>query len=161
MDPVACEPYESDRFLCGWNMSGLFEINVGRIGYYTAAETIAVAFDGCHPITEEIEISLINATIPCTEEVVPSLDLSVVDANGQPIEGADATYNSAYVDALLPSPCYDLGGGDFQCGSELAGAINIDIQAPGYSSWSGQAYVTTDACHVITESVTATLESAS
>ena len=158
MAPIYCEPYGESQFVCGWGQSGPFEISAGKIGYYPIFESVEVDFDGCHPITESVEVTMTPATTPCTEQVESSVWITVADTEGQQVPGAEVEFSPVWEDWFAPEPCYDTGEGVFQCGEEITGLLSVSVVAPGHASWTEQIFVTSDECHVIPVQATANLE---
>ena len=158
MPPLACGPSNDGRWECGVEQSGPFEIMAGKIGNYTASTTVDVASDGCHPITEEVQLELSNATTPCTEELVPSIVLTVQDDGGALISEADVTYSPTWAD-WSPAPCDEVGPGLYQCGAELAGSIDVSVTSIDFDTDADENFlVISDECHVVTQYRTVTLK---
>jgi hypothetical protein len=155
--PQHCEPYGTSQFACGWDQSGPFEISAGKIGYYPVFEEVEVAFDGCHPVTESVEITMTSATTPCTEQIEPSVALFAVDNLGAPIAGATANFSPRWEKWFAPEDCPEFATGQFFCGEELTGLLDVEVTAPDYEGWYGEVFVTSDECHVITETAVVTL----
>lgn len=152
-----CEIFDADRLVCGWEQAGSIDLTAGRIDHYGVAQTVVVEADDCHVITEEVELPLPNSTLPCDDELVPSVTLSVTDESGQPVTGANVQYSPIYLGPSAQSTCTDSGDGNFICAFETAGPLNIKVGADGYDPWDTTVFVTTDACHVITQDVVASL----
>jgi hypothetical protein len=150
MLPQPCVPSSDGRWECGSEQSGLFEIVAGRIGNYGASTEVEVAHDGCHPITEEVELELFTATIPCTDVVETSIVLTVVDDKGELVTGADVVHNSTWVPWMTSEPCFEAAAGEYHCGQELANSINVSV-TENSEIITETIYVTSDECHVITE----------
>lgn len=89
----------------------------------------------------------------CTEIAVGSVTLTVVESDGDPIEGATARWSTD--DA---SGDCDATGATFTCGYEITGAITITASAPGRADASTTVTVEDDGCHPIPEAVELTLE---
>lgn len=156
-----CEIFDTERFVCGWEQAGGIDLTAGRINYNGATETVTVESDECHVITEEVTLTLPTSTLPCDDGVVASVTLSVTDESGQPVTGADAQYSPVYLGPGAQSSCADSGDGNFTCAFEIAGPLNVKVSADGYALWGTDIFVTTDACHVITQDVVASLSPAS
>jgi hypothetical protein len=90
----------------------------------------------------------------CTTEARTSVSLTVLDAEGDPVLGADASY----VSAERSGDCDEGVGGVYSCGYELAGDLTLTVLVDGAAAWSQTVTVDEDECHVITEQVTANLE---
>jgi hypothetical protein len=96
-----------------------------------------------------------DTTVGCDDMAVSSVSLTVEDADGNAITGANATYT---VDGGVPSACEEFGDGNYACGYEQAGEITVTASAAGYAEASATVTVEADECHVITEQVTLTLD---
>lgn len=85
----------------------------------------------------------------CDAAVYSSVMVTVVDAQGEPIEGATATFS---VDGGASEPCDgEVGEVSLWCGVETEGEFTIVAQADGYESAMGTVTVNGDRCHVMTE----------
>ena len=93
--------------------------------------------------------------IACTTQIVFSVNLTVVDEAGAPLEGASARYR---VDGGAEAGCEDLGGGLFACGADEAGAFVITVEAPGREPKTVEAEVGSGECHVEPVALEAMLE---
>jgi len=158
MLPQPCVPSSDGRWECGSEQSGLFEIVAGRIGNYGASTEVDVGFDGCHPITEEVELELFTATTPCTAVVETSIVLTVVNDAGEAIIDADVTHNATWVPWLTSQPCLGSGAGVYHCGQELASSIDVSITTEDFDTVTETIFVTSDECHVNTEHRTIVLD---
>ncbi len=58
MDPVACEPVVDNRYACADDTPGDLEIRVEHRSFQPHVEEVSVDHDGCHPLTETIEVAL-------------------------------------------------------------------------------------------------------
>ena len=158
MSPQPCVPSSDGRWECGSEQSGPFEIVAGRIGNYGTSTEVDVAHDGCHPITEEVELELFTATTPCTAVVETSIVLTVVNDAGDAITGADVTHNATWVPWFTPEPCFEAAAGEYHCGQELASSIDVSVTSEDYQNATETIFVTSDECHVITEQRTLVLD---
>lgn len=52
-----CEE-SSGQYLCGWEMTGDLTISAEADGYQPGSTAVTVASDGCHPITEDVTLTL-------------------------------------------------------------------------------------------------------
>lgn len=85
--------------------------------------------------------------IACDEMAVASVNVHVEDSLG-PVEGLAVEYAA---EDLAFVPCEDFGGGDYVCGWEQAGLIEIRIDEEGYELFEAEVEVEEDVCHVIGE----------
>lgn len=90
----------------------------------------------------------------CTEIAMSSVTVQLLDPSGQPILGAQVQYSVE--DAL--SDCFEWDDGWYACGYEEEGDITVLASAEGYLDAEGSVFVEADECHVVTESLTLTLE---
>ncbi len=144
----ACESWAAGEFVCGMEESGDFVIDVDATGYAPTTVDLTVGADECHVIGEVLEVELL--ALNCTDEEIPSVQVNVVDDQGQSIPTADVVWNIASEDDA-PEPCDPVGGGGWVCGYEVAGELQIDVSAAGFQPSSTLVTVTADECHVITE----------
>ena len=95
--------------------------------------------------------------IACTAEARTSVLLTVVDQLNVPLPGVNVTYQ-VNGGATQIQACETTG----RCAIafEVSGTFSIAASKAGYTPASGTVTVTRDACHVITESLTLTLRSA-
>ncbi len=103
-------------------------------------------------------LALLTACPPeqaCTTEAVGSVSLTVVDAAGNAIPGATATFS---VDGAAAEACESMQAGAFVCGWERAGHFEIAVSAVGYVDATVSADVAQGECHVEPVSETVALE---
>lgn len=95
--------------------------------------------------------------VGCDDYAAASVQLTVVDEAGDPVEGAQLDFES--VEADLHGPCDELGAGEYVCGYEVSGLVVITIEAEGYDPLELELEVglTDDECHVETVQGTAVL----
>lgn len=99
--------------------------------------------------------------LTCTAEARSSVTLSVVDRFNVPLAGVDVTYQVDGGPVRSPvagPPCEPA----VQCALayEVSGVFFITASKPGYAPASATATVGRDACHVITQLLTLTLQPA-
>jgi len=87
----------------------------------------------------------------CTADVRVSVTVQVLDSAGGDI-AAEVFYDAGDVDGEQACELMDLGG--YSCGYEVGGELLIRAQAEGFLQASESVFVESDACHVITESLT-------
>ncbi len=99
-----------------------------------------------------------TGSLDCTTEAVVSVHVTIElgdDVTAIP-EDLAVTYA---VDGGSPQPCESWSGElDWACGFEVAGDLVIEATAEGYEPASAAVTVESDACHVIPETLTLTLE---
>ncbi len=86
----------------------------------------------------------------CTEIAVGSVSLTVVDEGGEAVAGATVTYT---VDGGEVLACDDLAEGQWVCGWEVAGSIQVTVAMDGYETHTETVDIgmTDDGCHVVGE----------
>jgi hypothetical protein len=151
-----CEGPGADGFVCGYEVAGPISILATAPGYEPVSEIVVVEADECHVSTAYLQLTM--DPVACTEEIVPSVLVSVTDSAGQSISTADVVWNLADEDDL-PEPCTYIAGNEWSCGQEVAGELRIDIDNAGpYEPFSALVTVEEDECHVITENLDAVLQ---
>jgi hypothetical protein len=152
-----CEIMTTNEYMCGSDIPGEMTILVDAEGYDAQEIDIDVSESECGVISEELEVTLEPVT--CTEQVVPSILITVVDdITAEPVADVEVFYAPEGEHWFAPEPC-DLHGGTFYCGYEQAGNIDITVEAPNYLSYSDRVFVPADECHVITQDLEVPLES--
>ena len=110
--------------------------------------TSLLALAGCLPA---------DAPTACTDIAIASVIVDVSTA-----DGADAAFEVAYRTAADDlAPCDDFGDpGQYVCGYEIVGEVEIEVGAPGYAPQTHTVSVaaTEDGCHVVTETLDVVLE---
>ena len=88
--------------------------------------------------------------VGCNDYAAASVQITLVDESGAPVEGAEIDYES--VEADLHGPCDEIGAGEYVCGYEVSGALHISITAEGFepAEVELEVGVTEDECHVET-----------
>lgn len=89
----------------------------------------------------------------CTDILVWSVALTLVDEGGAPISGATLSVT----DGEVTDACSESDDGVYYCGGELGGELTITAEAVGYGADVIEVTVASDECHVITEEITHTL----
>lgn len=92
--------------------------------------------------------------VDCTAMAVASVQLTVVDEAGQPVADAVARFDSG--EGL--EDCESWEPGEFVCGWEREGRIDVFVEAPGYAPAEATVDVQADVCHVQTETLLVELE---
>ncbi|TNE87973.1 MAG: hypothetical protein EP330_16940 [Deltaproteobacteria bacterium] len=152
----ACMDNDGGEFVCGFEQDGHFAITGDGWGFAPTTVEVDVDADACHVITETV--TLVLEPVGCTEEEVPSVQVTVTDSQGTAITSADVAWNMADEDDL-PEACESLGGNQWVCAYETAGDLRIDIDNAGpYEPYTTVVTVAEDECHVITEQLSAVLQ---
>ena len=148
-EPQACE-HISGTWLCGYEVAGDLLIVASADCHGEHTETVTIEQDECHVVQQTLDIVL--DPVDCAAEEIPSVYVTVSDEGGQPIDEATVGYVPEGQDWADYELCeaYDAG---WACGWGYSGTIDLEVEAPGYSSWWGQAEVATDCCGPITEQV--------
>lgn len=90
--------------------------------------------------------------IACTDHLAWSVELSLIDEAGGPVEGATVSVT----DGSITEDCYEYEG-TYTCGAELAGDLTISMEASGFSAEELDVTVEADECHVISQQITHTM----
>ena len=123
---------------------------------HTALYHVCVLLEECHVFTESAEVQLEG--VACTDEVRPSVLVTVTDVQGVDVTSGDVAWNMADEDDL-PEACTHIGANQWHCAEEVPGDIRIDITNAGpYEDFTQVVTVEEDPCHVITEELDAVLE---
>ncbi len=88
----------------------------------------------------------------CTDLLAWSVELSLVDEAGAPIEGATVSVT----DGSITEDCESYEG-TYTCGAELAGDLTISMEASGFAAEDLDVTVAADECHVISQQITHTM----
>lgn len=91
----------------------------------------------------------------CTMEARSSLTITVVDADGAPIDPASATFS---VDGGAVEPCEQLFANTIVCGYERAGHFDVVVSADGFLDAPLSVDVVEGECHVESVAETVALE---
>ena len=155
-DELPCEGPGDGTFACGWEEAGEFVVNIDALGFGSDSFSETIEADECHVLTEVIEHTLY--AVDCTDQAVPSIEVTVTDGQGADVTSADVVWNVAAEDDL-PEPCMHQGANVWTCGEEVAGELVVEIDNAGpYEAYSQLVTVGADECHVITESLAAVLQ---
>ncbi len=150
-----CDANDDGTWTCGWEETGVLEILVDAWGYGETQVSVTVEGDGCHALTELVDVVL--DPVECTLEVVPSVLVSLEEEDGTPITaGATVSYDPVDRPDLDPGDC-EWSGDSWSCGEEIAGEILITATHPAYVDATQSIIVGEDECHVITESLSLVL----
>lgn len=153
-DEQDCDGADGD-YTCGWEMEGEFEVTVDAPGFQAYTFTQEVFSDECHVLTEVVEHTLFP--LACTDQEVPSIEVTVTDSQGADVTTGDVVWNMAAEDDL-PEACFNMGGNMWSCGYETEGELIVEISNAGpYEDYAQIVTVGADECHVITEQLDAVL----
>jgi hypothetical protein len=97
--------------------------------------------------------------VGCTEIAMSSVTVNVVDENGATVLGAEVLFS---VDGGARQTCDAVADGEFVCGWEQAGIIEVTVAKEGYETLVESVEIgrTDDGCHVVGEVLTAVITSA-
>ena len=158
MEAIPCEPDGNGGFHCGDFEAGSYEIAAGSIGFDRVLEVIEVTAHECGgPLVENVEQVLYPTTGACTEILTPSVSLTLIDQQGNLTGAAAPQYRSLYLSDSSFHDCDVLSAGEWVCGWELAGAIEVVLNAAELDDWSTTVFVPTDDCHVFQQSLSVSL----
>lgn len=147
-------------FKAGFEVAGDFVIRVEKAGYEPAESTVTVGktANGCHVETESIAVELEQVTIPCTEEVRPSVLASLFSQDGQALAGATVTYR-VNGGEVLEAQCANGAPAEnctvFVAGREVSGTFLLRAEKKDFEPVEKEVEVpmTEDGCHVVTQEV--------
>jgi hypothetical protein len=158
MAAIPCEPDGNGGFYCGDFEAGTYEIAAGSIGFHPVLEVIEVGVHECGgPLVENVEQVLYPTTGACTEVLVSSVELTLRDQQGNLTGAAAPQYRSLYLSDSSFHDCDVVSAGEWTCGWELAGAIEVVLNAAELDDWSTTVFVPTDDCHVIRQTLSVSL----
>jgi len=147
----ACEGWDG-AWYCGIEVTGLMTITGDAWGFDVASVEVDIPLDedGCHPVPQDVTLTL--PYIACTTEEVPSVSLTLTGDAGAVVTDPTVTYSVAGTDHE-DEPCYPAGSDTWHCGYEVSGDFTISASADGFEEAGASVTVTGDECHVITEAI--------
>jgi hypothetical protein len=98
--------------------------------------------------------------VACDLMAYSSVSLTLVSEDGDAISDADVTFTNEDA-GRFDEGCESLPDGMYVCGFEVAGLMEITIDAEGFEPVTELVDVQAGVCHVETESITVTLEALS
>ena len=147
-----------------FDVPGDYVIKVTHDGYQTGLLEVDVegSEDGCGVETLDLEIALEPEPFVCTEEIVPSVLISLVDESGEAITDAGVRYSidgSAFREASCSESAEAGGCLVFMAGSDEPGEFLIIAQREGYIDAIETLDVGMDeyGCHVVTQELVLTM----
>jgi hypothetical protein len=146
-----------DTWLCGYEVAGPMTIRADAWGYGAITEAVTIEADTCHVIGQALTLAL--SPVDCTSEEVPGIVVTVRDALGDDLAGAEVGYCPVDAECDQPFVC-EAYGSAFACAPEMAGTFGVDVAAPGFVAQYHEVTVAEDECHVITEHLDAVLDPA-
>jgi hypothetical protein len=148
------------EYAAAYERAGVYRIEVSSEGYFPENRADVVVADGaCHVVTEEVLVQLISEESGgCTDEAVPGLVITVVDAvSGLPVTATVKVSDGAYVEELGQPSTED----EYWIAYERAGVYDIEVSSDGHVPVTIQGVeVMENSCHVITEKLEVSLERA-
>lgn len=150
--PEACQSMSDTRFFCGMEQPGTFAIHVEAPGFQAFDQEVVVENGECHVIPQALEAVL--EPVECTQEVVPSVIATVVGSSGEDLSGVKVEWGLANAD-MMPVPCEDRGDGNWACGEEQEGDLEVTAVADGHGAEVQTVTVGLDeaGCHVLTQTL--------
>lgn len=143
-----CEELDG-TFVCGYEVAGPIVVTISAPGQVTHTETIVVEAGECH--VQGVSLTVALEPVECTDEIRPSVVVSLTDEQGTAITEADVTWNHEEEDDL-PEPCVYLQDNQWACAEEIPGNLLIEVSNAGpYEPFSRVVTVEEDDCHVQTE----------
>ncbi|MDP2317605.1 MAG: hypothetical protein Q8P41_32265 [Pseudomonadota bacterium] len=148
-----CDAFPGDgEYSCGWEAAGNLVVRAEAVGYATVEEAVFIEQGECHVIPQHVDLLLLADGVDCTAEEVPSVIATVAGSSGEAL--SDVAVSWGYRDAeMAPQPCDERGDGEWACGAEVAGDLEIYAEAGGHAGEMVGVHVEADECHVITEHV--------
>ncbi len=150
-DWAACELL-SGGFVCGWELSGAFDIDVSAVGFDPQLLELDVGSteDGCHVASETVSVFL--EALDCSAEALPAAKVSVFDAAGEPAQDASVSWSGGTSDASGMACQTGSASNVYLCAYEEWGDLTIHAES-GAQAGAAEVSVEHDGCHPITESV--------
>jgi len=95
--------------------------------------------------------------VDCDTMAVASVTLTLSDGTA-PVDDATVQYS---VNGEAPMDCESFGAAnEWTCGWEVAGELEITVDAAGFAPYTETVTVESDVCHVITQALDLTLDPA-
>lgn len=152
-----CEELEAGLYACGMDLTGELTLSIAADGF--EPDVLEVYVDGgeCEVMTEEITHTMMG--MDCTAEVVPAVQVSVLDEDGVSIVDAQVSYAPLSDDIGAESIDCSAADDVFYCGEDVPGNYEITALADGFQAGHTAISVEMDevSCHVVTQSVDITL----
>lgn len=152
----ACEPMSGGAWVCGWEVSGVFQITASAEGYEAQSAEVEVGMteDGCHVVGEVLELAL---AATCDPLAVPAAQVFVTDEAGNPVLNAEVRWSLTYAD-MAPQSCTGIDEQEFHCGYGQVGDITIEAMAPDLGPFTQDIVVAEGDCGPETVVVDAVLD---
>ncbi len=83
----------------------------------------------------------------CTDLAAASVGVTIEAADGGAVDGATVSWSQ---DGGASTACDDITG-DWICGYEVIGNVDVTVSLPGYADQTQTATVASDGCHAIEE----------
>ena len=152
-EPQLCDDRGS-TWTCGDNVAGEILIQASADCHGLVSETVVVPENACH--VEQQELRVLLDPEDCTQEELPSVYLTVHNEDGEAIADASPGFVPADQDWTDYQPC-ELWDDGWACGWGWVGDIALQVEAEGYSTWTGGVTVGENCCGVVTQDVDAVL----
>jgi hypothetical protein len=139
--------------VAGWEASGEFIITA-TLGDEVLTETLTVTADECHVHTHQLTLQFQSTgdDVMCTEETIPSVAVTTLDAAGVPVVADSVTWSvdggEEQASECWVEPCTMV-----YAGMEVSGDITVTATL-GTEVLTDTVTVTADECHVITQTMT-------
>lgn len=147
--------------VCGGETVGHFVVTVTADGHdpMTLETDVVMDDEECHVIGQPLDFPLEASAVDCTEEVRPSVLVTLTAADGGALVNPWMTWEDPAADRA-PEACVPDGLDQWRCADEVAGTLLVSAGADGYAdgSWTGTVELTDDGCHVETQSAAIALE---
>ena len=149
----ACQELDAGLYSCGEELSGELILSMSSDGYYAEELDVTVEAGECGVLTEEITHTMMM--VSCTTQIVPAVEVSVLDEDGAAIADAQVSYAPLSEDIGAEHIGCSSEGEVFFCGEDEPGNYDILAEAEGFLPGSAAVTVEMDefGCHVVTQSV--------
>lgn len=128
-------------------------LGAGFVARSVGVLSAALALHGCYFVR-----SPGGNGVACTDLAAASVGVTVNTADGGSLDGLSVTYSVNGVDQGACTDNTAMNGGEWICGYEQRGHIEVTASLPGYDTVTQSVDVGADECHVIQELVDVTLE---
>ncbi len=143
-----CEEQGQGRYLCGWEVAGILELQIDVEGFESKSVETFVPSDECHVETSFVDVKL--EPVECGTEAA-AIVVKVFDGAGDSyLQHAEVGWSTGGE----PVPCD--GSGVYACWSP-AGEVGLIAEAEGYTTEHAEAFVEEDLCGPITQLVELTM----
>lgn len=156
-DPEACELLTDGGYVCGWEIAGAFDVQIGAVGYLPDTFSVTVDADECHVLPQVVTRTLTPMEVACTQQEVFGALVNVTDAQGVDITSATVAWGRPNAGGSR-MPCEYVSGNQWACASEVFGLIEVSVtEAGAYEPFLQAVDIGYDGCDPVTETLDAVL----